>query len=106
MSLIIQMLKENVGVVNTTKDLIYKESLVDIHNIKGSYIKLEVDDKMLGSDITFGNQKLYLSGMEKDAKKLKKTFRIHSALTKKVLSSNGVSGGVEKVILSEIFNSL
>ena len=106
MSIVIDILKTKYGVVSTTKDLIYKKKIIDIHNINQSYEELVKKNKAWVLGVSFGEQKLFLTGDKEESKKMSHIIRTHAILTNKVISIDKEILSARKMVLSETYNSL
>ena len=97
--------KKYLSKVKTTKDLIYKDKSVDVHNIKKSYEELASLSKYMKSLITYGDQSLYYNETADNLYKLGiDTLNFSSKITDS--ENYDIKSEISKFILSEIQNSL
>ena len=85
--------------VKTTKELIYKDKIIDVHDIKGSYKKLVKEGIYNESVVTYGKEKLYLNY---DA--LIETIELLISIAEKVKTNKCEI--IKQTMTSEILHSL
>lgn len=103
MSYIANILKEKyLNKIKTTKDLVYKDKVVDVHNLKTSYEKLAEKSALYKSPIKFNDNNYYIS-INKDFEEI---LQLNAKLLDKTTPNSTFAEAVEASVNSEIFNSL
>lgn len=107
MSYIVDLLKEKyLDKIKTTKDLIYKDKVVDPHKIVESYEKLVKEGKMNRFPMKYGNNFYYTSLIPEQMDMLGDLMFFNSMLTDKIKKIKGGEPDYESFKVSEIQNSL
>lgn len=107
MSYIVDLLKEKyLNKIKTTKDLIYKDKIIDAHNIAQSYEKLVEQGKMNRFPMKYGENFYYTSSDEKQTNILSMVLVLNSLLTYEIKKNKSESIDIESFKISEIQNSL
>lgn len=103
MSYIAEILKKKyLDNIKTTKDLVYKDKVVDVHNPKKSYEKMAAEHKLYKSTIKFADNHYYIN----INKEFEGILDLHVKLIKKTKGLTSEQEVVDTNINSEIFNSL
>lgn len=103
MSYIANFLKEKyLNKIKTTKDLVYKDKVVDVHNLKASYDKLAASETIYKPLIKFNDNNYYI-WISKDFTDI---LKLNVKLLDKTIPNSTFEEAIETSINSEIFNSL
>ena len=107
MNYIIKIINDNfVSKIKTTEDLIYKDKIVNSHNIVESYEELAKQDKVFKSNIKYNDQSLYY--IKESLIYIDKINSIVAKLSNKHLNleTYNIKKEMDKFLISEIQNSL
>lgn len=103
MSYIADILKKKyLDNIKTTKDLVYKDKVVDVHNLKKSYEAMAAEHKIYKSRIKFADNHYFICINEE----FENILNLHIKLIKKTKGLTSEQDIVDANLNSEIFNSL